>query len=204
MGDGFRKFLEERGEYPFKDDDPHGKLRFGRILRIRTETLLVVALAFLIANIASFSLGVWNGKRGTAVAGEPGEPLPVAQKLGDVAPPNVIADPVPPAARRAASTPTPRPPQEPAAPAPAVQDAKYTIRVASLGLSQNKEAAEIAAFFAQRGYNPSVARKAGSCLVIEVGGFASSRGPDAVRALKDVQNAKFKFTRFKDAFFVRK
>jgi len=207
LGAGFRKFLEDRGEYPFKDDEGGGGMRFGKIFRIRTETVLVLALAFLIANIASFSIGVWNGKKGAASAGEPSVDArePGARALEDVAPsPTVTFDPVPrtPVHRTPARTPVASP--APGAATVSAAGGKYTIRVVSLGLSQAKIAREIEKFFASRGYAPTKLRTAGKNLVIEVGSFASTKEPKAVRALKDVQRAKYKFTKFKDAYFVRR
>jgi hypothetical protein len=208
MGTGFRKFLEDRGEYPFKDDSSGGGgFQMRRILRVKTETLLVLALAFLIANIASFSVGVWNGKRGSADAAEP-EPAVEAkagQTLNDVVTPTIIKErvvaPIPRREARVVHEPSPG---RKGVTAPPPREGRYVIRVASLGLSQTKEATAIAKFFADRGYSPTKVRRVGSNLVVEVGAFTSTKSPLAVRALRDIRGARHKFTRFKDAFFVRR
>jgi hypothetical protein len=209
LGKGFRKFLKDRGEYPFRDDVGKGRSGAIRLFNLRSETLLVVALAFLITNIASFSMGVWNGKRGVAEAQNPSQEgeEPVAAKIQDVIPPKVFTDPVPVARPKARPVPVaPAKASIPSAgPASTAVKKPYTIRVASLSLHQTKEAREIANFFATRGYKPTSVRKAGSKnLVIEVGAFSSCKSPDALRALRDVKQARYKFTRFQDAFFVRK
>ncbi|MCU0723502.1 MAG: hypothetical protein MUC63_07795, partial [Planctomycetes bacterium] len=132
LGDGFRKFLEEKGEYPLKDG-AGSAFRTRAAARGKMETLLVVALAFLITNIAAFSVGVWNGKRGTVRADTPSSaPVPAEpERLPDVAP-RVVADPVP--------TPEPALPAAPAAVPSAAEDAKYVIRLATVGTNQAKEA----------------------------------------------------------------
>lgn len=203
LGSGFRKFLEERGEYPFRDEGaPSGKILSRSMLHKRAETLLVVALAFLITNIASFSVGVWNGKRGTASAEEPSSVTVTkeAAPLPDVTA-SVVTDPVPvlPAPAQ------PAPARTPAEASPAMPvSTPYHIRVASLGLNQTKEAEEIARHFEKRGYRPSEVRRVGSCLVIEVGAYPSTNSDGARRALEDIRRTKFKFSTFKDAYFIKR
>jgi hypothetical protein len=196
-GEGFRKYLEERGEYPFKDRTVGG-YRVRGALRGRMETLLVVALAFLITNIAAFSVGVWNGKRGTVRAETPAGDAAEAEplRLPDVAP-RIVADPVP--------APEPAPPEPVAAPtAPAAaEEGKYVIRLATVGTGQSREAHEIAQFFESRGFKPAQVRTLGKNLVIEVGSFSSMKSPQALKALRDAKDAKYRGSRFADAMFVK-
>lgn len=192
---GFRKYLEEKGEYPFRDGGGTA-IRSRAGLRGRMETLLVVALAFLITNIAAFSVGVWNGKRGTARADTPAAaPVPAeAQRLPDVAP-SVVADPVP--------APEPAPPEPAAAPAAPADEAKFVIRVATLGTGQMRDAQEIAQFFESKGFRPAQVRALGKNLVIEVGSFTSAKSSSALKCLRDVREQRCKGSRFSDAMFVK-
>ncbi|MHC4601059.1 MAG: hypothetical protein ACYS47_18860, partial [Planctomycetota bacterium] len=167
---GFKKFLEARGEYPFKDDGLREKFNVRRMFQVKTETLLVLALAFLIANIASFSIGVWNGKRGSVDAAVPApeNAVQATGTLSDPAGPIVKTEPVPEPRRTLGGEGIPVTPKPKA---PPVAEGKYTIRVMTLGLSQTKDAREHAEFFVQRGYRPAKVRRVGSKLVVEVGAF---------------------------------
>ncbi|GEM_PF-3344783 len=204
LGEGFRKFLAEKGEYPFKDDAASGRGPSRLLLHKRAETLLVVALAFLITNIASFSVGVWNGKRGSAEAGEPSTEVaaPDLKPLPDVAP-DLLIDPVPTPARPARAPSAAPVAEAEAEAAPAPVEKRYTIRVASLGLGQMEDAKEIASFFKKRNFGSAKVRRVGSNLVIEVGAFASTRSAAAKKALQDIRRSKFNFTKFKTAYFVK-
>ncbi len=208
----FKEYLQEKGELPFKEeDDVTVGLRARRILGMRLETLLAVALAFGITNVISFTLGAWNSD-----AAAPAEVRVKAQSRETRKPDvNIAEKPLPkaiparfeiPPARQDGGKPNPavedrNEMQEPQAP---VEEAKYTIRTITLDSGMKDRAADLEKFFKEKGFSSVRVRQAGDKLVVEVGGYASINSAEAREALGKVRSLNHKYDSFRDAFFVKK
>jgi hypothetical protein len=214
----FKDFLRERGEYPFTDDDDLTVgIRSRKVLGMRLETLLAVALAFGITNVISFTLGAWNSDKAAMAMGKvkdavvertlPRSPVdPVVQpKEGPFAPRARAGRPIPPPRNRARVVQTS--PDIVVASAAAqrpsiVEEARYTIRCVTLPGDRRSLARNIEKYFTEKGFGPARARKIGDKIVIETGAFPSCRSKAAKAALAKVHALHFKHESFRDAYFV--
>ena len=216
----FKDFLRQRGEYPFREEeDITVGIRARKVLGMRLETLLAVALAFGITNVVSFTLGAWNGGDGASAGSArakqaltalpleiPDRPGPQADKAPTRANSFVIPprdEPRPRRVQRAAPT------ESASAPAPApvrpVEQANYTIRVITLPGSHMETARGMEKYFKKNGFSSvRVRNTAGGKIVIEVGAFASCRSSRAKESLRKVQSMHFKYDSFRTAYMVRR